>query len=347
MHHTSQRLLGLLFSNSSQTKQNVLDQNHLFHPPCVLRDSTREISNYSERIMSTSCNSSRRSRRYCQRTSRSIPSEIDLYASVDLDEEDQEGTNDWTLTPSSRIQLVPGHTHNPPEEPQDLPPTPTEIVRIVVVGDASAGKTSMVRSFVYREGRSYLKTNTSKTFLLEYHKKDMAFWKNSSDEIGCARLQIWDVSDYSDRQQPELETLLQKAHLVMCVVSVEHGQSHLIESIQYWKIRLAQYSHVRMLLHKSDLLSPSWGVQATDWILLGSRFTTLLNGSDFYITSCVTDHGTSVQNAIMKEVRKIVTTKSNPGKTEIKSSSKQKTIRATPLIEVKAVPIYSLHRLHE
>lgn len=297
--------------------------------------------------MSTSWKSSRKNRRYRQKTSRSVPSEIDLYACVHLDEEFLEGTNDWTSPPSSRVHLIPGQTHNVPEEPQKLPPTPTEIVRIVIVGDASAGKTSMLRSFVYREGRSYQKKNTGKAFLLEYHKKDIAFWKASSDDIACARLQIWDVSGHIDSQQPELEALLEKAHLIMCVVSVEHGQSRLIESIQYWKIRLAQCSHVRMLLHKSDLLSSSWGVQATDWILLGSRVTSLLNGKDFYMTSCHIDHANSVHNAIMKEVQEIVTNKSRMGKMGIKSSSMLTTLPATHLIEAKAVPIYSLHPLHE
>lgn len=302
--------------------------------------------------MSSSWDHSRKSRRYRPRSTRSVPSQISLHDTIDLpvdeliaedDDDDDEqqqqqqqhrpSNNDWTA-PFPRVKIIPGHIRYPldqpwmcPPEPQDAPPTPTEMIRIVIVGDAMAGKTTIVQSFVHRQSQT--KRSSS---VVDYHKKDVTFWKDHSDEIGCARLQLWDVSGLPE---PELDTLLAKAHVVMCVISVEHGQSLLMKSIQLWNKRL-EPATVRFLLHKSDMLP---AVAAIDWIQLGSQIAALMkNDSEYFMTTCASNLDNSVQNAIMKEVRRVVNSRSIPAATIVHTRMSSST-----LMEAKAVPMYSLY----
>lgn len=299
--------------------------------------------------MSSSRDIAQKRRIFHRRTNQSVPFEIDLDERKHINESLEEDakrqpSSDWS-TPLRRIHVISGHANlsfgepwmHPPE-PEEAPPTPTEIVRILVLGDRNSGKTSIVRSFVYREGLSHEKKFTkSLHWSLDYHKKDVTFWHTDTDEIGSARLQIWDVTGVPD-QQLEFETLLDKANLILCVVSLEQGRSQSIRSIKFWKKQLHHLSNVTVLLHKSDLL-PSHGVMATDWIHFGSQVGELLSGCEFYMTSCANNENNSIQNAIMKEVRRI-------SRSTVCLSEIPNTTTSTPLIEAKAIPIYSLRQLN-
>lgn len=303
-------------------------------------------------IMSSSWDHSRKSRRYRPRSTRRVPSHISLHDdTIDLsidewipedhdhdhdhDQQKHRPSNDDWAAPCPRVQIIPGHIRYPldkpwmcPPEPQDAPPTPTEMIRIVVVGDIMAGKTTIVQSFVHRR-QSQTKRSSS---VVDYYKKDVTFWRDHSDEIGCARLQLWDVSGL---YEPDLDLLLAKAHVVICVVSLEHGQSSLMKSIQLWNKRL-EPATVRFLLHKADMLP---AVGAADWIQLGSQIASLMkNDSDYYVTTCASNLDNTVHNAIMKEVRRIVSTRSIPAATIVQTK-----ITTSTLMEAKAVPMYSLY----
>jgi hypothetical protein len=80
-------------------------------------------------------------------------------------------------------------------------------------------------------------------------------------------------------------------------------------------------------------------VGAVDWIQLGSQIASLMkNDSDYYITTCASNLDNTVHNAIMKEVRRIVSTRSIPAATIVQTK-----IATSTLMEAKAVPMYSLY----
>jgi len=118
--------------------------------------------------MSSSRDIAQKRRSFHRRTNQSVPFEIDLDERKHINESLEEDAkrqplSDWS-TPLRRIHVISGHANlsfgepwMQPPEPEEAPPTPTEIVRILVLGDRNSGKTSIVRSFVYREGLSHEK----------------------------------------------------------------------------------------------------------------------------------------------------------------------------------------------
>ena len=229
------------------------------------------------------------------------------------------------------VVLQVGDGVAPPDEPNEAPPMLRDLIRIVVVGDAEAGKTNLVHSFVYR--RSHTSTSVCYTSV-DYHKKDMTFWLDAdSDDIQCARLQIWDVSLWDNEN---VTTLLDKADIVFCVISSEHGPSPLLDSMSCWKHRLRHLHKLTFLVHKSDLLSLHQ-VPPKDWIQWGSRIAT--ESSSFYLTSCCDP--SSVQDAFMTEVRGVLKSRHNVA-VQVAATTDRPT---SPVVEARAVPIYSLRQI--
>ena len=118
---------------------------------------------------------------------------------------------------------------------------------------------------------------------VEYHKKDVTFWQNN-DAVGCARVQLWDVtgggpSDKPLERRQEWIRLVQKMTGILLVVSLEHGPNALVDNIVQWKQWLDEccptHPQVHLFLQKCDLLPTHSTIHPMVWMELGSSISKL------------------------------------------------------------------------
>ena len=220
-----------------------------------------------------------------------------------------------------------------PQEPREPPPVPTEILQFLVIGEEHSGKTTISRRFQRMHCTHAIhsksikkKGNVPSEWSVEYHKKDVSFWHGrQSDALGCARVQLWDVtgggsSDPPLERRQEWVRLVQRMSSILLVISLEHGPDALFEKVSSWKQWLDECcpSHhplVHLVLQKSDLL-PQQTTNPLVWIDLGARISKLCDEtgiSDWRMTTCCAQAAEqSPEQAIMDLVQSLVTTMAVP-----------------------------------
>jgi hypothetical protein len=226
------------------------------------------------------------------------------------------------VTRTHRVRIVVAPTSMPPPPPpQEPPPIPSELFSVVVMGGPQSGKTSLVRRFIHRTTLHECDRKNSvlpqrkqgkHSWTVEYYRKDVAFW-TTENTAKCIRIQLWDVGDCrtvnrSPQKNAELMQLVQRTKAIILVVSMEHGLPHLLKEARAWK-RWMLDSHVDAgmpvywFLHKSDVLP---NLPTTSSMSLGATIADLtreLGFSSWHLTSCHTEDGDSVEEAIMMVIR--------------------------------------------
>lgn len=240
------------------------------------------------------------------------------------------------------IEILPGSLLMPhgepwlhPPEPTHAPPMPTEIIQFLILGEYNAGKSTLVRRFrqthcthSITNNKTCHKRKQSREWSVEYHKKDVTFWLDETT-VGCARIQLWDVTGGGPSDEPlerrqEWLRLLQKMSGIVLVISLEQGPNALFDKILSWKHWLdeccAASSHaptVYLFLQKCDLL-PCQAVQPMIWMELGSRISKLcieIGICDWHMTTCAAKSADqSPEEAFMKLAQCLVTTTVPPQK---------------------------------
>jgi hypothetical protein len=227
-----------------------------------------------------------------------------------------------------RILVVAPPTSVPPP-PQESPPVPSELLSVVVMGDPQSGKTSLVRRFIHRTTLHEFhnrknssgpqphrkRQGTAHAWTMDYYRKDVAFW-NTENTAKCIRIQLWDVGDCrtvdrSPQRHAEFIHLVQRTNAIILVVSLEHGLQHLLKTARAWK-RWMLDSHidddgtrpVYWFLHKSDELPTNSPTPSS--IQLGATIadvTRELGFASWHLTSCHTEDGYSIEEAMMMIIR--------------------------------------------
>ncbi|KAI2489910.1 hypothetical protein MHU86_24664 [Fragilaria crotonensis] len=215
--------------------------------------------------------------------------------------------------------------------PKEPPPLPSEILGLLVLGEPQSGKTSLVRRFVYRTYASQIEQQRKQRHSsIEYHKKDLAFWY-AKNETRCARVQLWDVSDCrtfgsSPQRNGELVQVLQRTKAIILVLSMEHGPQHVLREARSWKqwlqdLHVDDEKPIYWFLHKSDVLP---NLETSISINLGAALANMsreLGFSSRYLTSCLSDDGSSVESAMMNVIRTSLQSESIPSLAHSSASS--------------------------
>lgn len=243
--------------------------------------------------------------------------------------------DDWQWCVTRRVRRVrilvvaPTTSVPPPLPPHEAPPVPSELLSVVVMGDPQCGKTSLVRRFIHRTAlhECHTKKNasgqqpqrkkqgTTHSWTMDYYRKDVAFW-STENTAKCIRIQLWDVGDCrtvdrSPQRNSEFIHLVQRTKAIILVLSLEHGLQHLLKSVRAWK-RWMLDSHidddgirpVYWFLHKSDVLPTN--LSTTSSIQLGATIADItreLGFASWHLTSCHTEDGHSIEEAMMLIIR--------------------------------------------
>lgn len=248
--------------------------------------------------------------------------------------EKQSTTIDWNLNVQQRRVRIVAPASNcliPPPPPRETPPLPSEILGLLVLGEAKSGKTSLVRRFVYRTSVSEIEEERKqRSPEIEYHKKDLTFWF-AKNEVRCARIQVWDAGGCrtlgsSKQRNAEVVQLMQRTKAIILVLSLEYGPQHVLKESRAWKqwleeLHLDEERPIYWFLHKSDVLP---ALETSISMNLGAAFATAsreLGFSNWYLTSCHTDDGCSVESAMMSVIRTSLRSEAIPSLAHSSSSS--------------------------
>jgi GTPase SAR1 family protein len=281
-----------------------------------------------------------RRRRRRHRHDHALPELIDIGSqqshTLNEEPENEQETNeiDWNVLPKRVVRIVvPSSCVVPPDPPEESPPCPLEILKLLVLGEQGSGKSSIVRRFVHRtrtdgavRSSSASKSSTKSkqqqrkagSWTVDYYKKDIAFW-NSAKTSRCVRVQLWDVGGRSPaaaskgNYNPEVVQLLQRSKAVILVISLDQGPRHALAEAWKWKRWLAdmhldnndqETKPVYWFLHKSDVIPDQ--NSTNNMLQLGAMFADTsrdLCFAGWHLTTCEHEDGTSVEEAIMKVVR--------------------------------------------
>jgi GTPase SAR1 family protein len=189
-------------------------------------------------------------------------------------ENEQETKIDWNVFPKKRgnVRIVVPSSCIPPDPPEESPPRPLEMLKLLVLGEQGSGKSSIVRRFVHRAtihpdgANAAVRSSASKSstkskqpaeqqrkagsWTVDYYKKDVSFW-NSAKTSRCVRVQLWDVGGRSPAayyvpssapitaaskgNNPEVMQLLQRSKAVILVISLDQGPRHALTEARKWK----------------------------------------------------------------------------------------------------------------
>jgi len=240
---------------------------------------------------------------------------------------------DWNLQripPRGVRIIIPSCITPPPPPPQEPPPTPSEILGVVVLGEERSGKTSLVRRFIHRTSTTESQQRKQASWTVEYHKKDVAFWY-TKNTARCVRMQLWDVGggrtvDHSPQRNAEVVQLLQRTKAIILVVSMEHGPQHVLKEARAWKrwlddLHIDHDKPVYWFLHKSDVMP---NIETTNSIYFGAAIADTsreLGFSGWHLTSCETDDGRLVEDAMMKIIRSNLRAETAPSLSPTSASS--------------------------
>lgn len=185
-----------------------------------------------------------------------------------------------------------------PQEPTDAPPPPEKLVSLVIVGDAQAGKSSLVKSFMSHEslpleGREDNKHGQTpkQNWSVAYSKKDLVFC-NDRNCIISMRVQIWDTSGVSphipltdSERTREWAMMWKPASCILILLSLRDPLHLVIKKIKDWAKWLEnerKNKSVALILHQGDQLKSQYG-SSVDFIRFGKRVSEICN--NFQITS--------------------------------------------------------------
>jgi hypothetical protein len=180
-------------------------------------------------------------------------------------------------------QLLEGANGHDPQEPAEPPPPTTDLVSLLIVGDSTVGKSSLIKSFVshysaggcnnmmeemgaanYREPLHH-----NRNWSVSYSKKKFLFM-NKHNILKSLYVQLLEASDIDPyfptstsrmmSHQTEWKRLWKKTDTVVLVVNLSDSIETILKQIQRWKQWLDchnPHKPVVLMLHQGDTLMPS------------------------------------------------------------------------------------------
>lgn len=213
-----------------------------------------------------------------------------------------------------------------PKEPSEAPPSPEQLVSLVVVGEAKTGKSSLVNSFMDHESLSLGDQKNSvesdasnRKWSVTYSKKDYVFC-NNKNSLRSLRVQIWDTSGLSPlipaadvERAKDWATVWKRASCILLTLSLKDSPDQILQKIKQWSRWLnnqCQMKPIVLILHQGDKLQESDnGIgNSLKFIQFGKMVSEICNSlriRSWHITSsCLEDE--TVGNSIDTAFREIL-----------------------------------------
>ncbi len=175
------------------------------------------------------------------------PPPLQIRSSFRVDSEDDE--NDG-------ISVTPSPTNKGIQEKREFLPV-SHVLKVIVLGDASVGKTALIQRFVHG---SYQVLPYKPTVGADFYSQKLEFVNSNTGERSLVTLQIWDTAG-QERYRSLASSFYRGADV--CVLVYDGTRSSSLTSLELWKsdfLRHAQPNDPEsfpfiFLRNKSDLLT--------------------------------------------------------------------------------------------
>ena len=222
------------------------------------------------------------------------------------DEGDGSGGDDSpsSMSPKER------NRHQPPPPPRMPPPEPTSSAKIIVVGNAKCGKSSIIRRYAQREFSPVYDV----TYGADYTKRDVVI-RDVGRKVVCTRLQMWDIAG-QDRFAKLTRAYFNNASGAVIVCDVTRRNT--MHAVRTWKEEidrcLGKELPVVLFANKSDCVEDCGGRASLKIGAECERITNELGLFQWYF-SCAKD-GDNVDDGFNHLVREILRIRRERGEGE-------------------------------